>query len=381
MESLDLRVLADALQWRRAGHAVTLVTVVETWGSAPRPPGALLAVRDDGVVSGSVSGGCVEDDLIAQTKAAFHSADNQGGWAAEGSAQVKEELAQRAGDTEQNPLPPSLRARTTARLPSMLAYGVSKEEAARFGLPCGGTLRLVREPLPDVAWIEELLDRTARHEIVARQLTLATGVVRLLPAVRGQALHFDGSVLSSVFGPRWRLLLIGAGQLSQAVAQIALMLDFEVLVCDPREEYAAMLHQDGVRRVLGMPDDVVRELVPDAHTAIVALTHDPKLDDMALLEALRSDAFYVGALGSRRNQATRKQRLAEHFDLSAEELARLHGPVGVFIGAKTPAEIAVSVMAQIVQVKNAVPPPRLQPQLPPSSLQEPAACLASYPPS
>jgi len=380
MESLDLRVLADALQWRRAGHAVTLVTVVETWGSAPRPPGALLAVRDDGVVSGSVSGGCVEDDLIAQTKAAFHSADNQGGWAAQGSAQVKEEPAQRAGDTEQNPVPPSLLARTT-ELPSMLAYGVSKEEAARFGLPCGGTLRLVREPLQDVAWIEELLDRTARHEIVARHLTLATGAVRLLPAVRGQALQFDGSVLSSVFGPRWRLLLIGAGQLSQAVAQIALMLDFEVLVCDPREEYAAMLRQDGVRRVLGMPDDVVRELVPDAHTAIVALTHDPKLDDMALLEALRSDAFYVGALGSRRNQATRKQRLAEHFDLTAEELARLHGPVGVFIGAKTPAEIAVSVMAQIVQVKNAVPPPRLQPQSPSLSLLEPAACLASHPPS
>lgn len=345
MESLDLRVLADALQWRRAGHAVTLVTVVETWGSAPRPPGALLAVRDDGLVSGSVSGGCVEDDLIAQTRAALQAS----------SATPTPELQR----------------------PSMLAYGVSKEEAARFGLPCGGTLRLVREPLLDVAWIEELLDRTARHGIVARQLTLATGVVRLLPAVRGQALHFDGSVLSSVFGPRWRLLLIGAGQLSQAVAQIARMLDFEVLVCDPREEYAAMLRQDGVRRVLGMPDDVVRELVPDAHTAIVALTHDPKLDDMALLEALRSGAFYVGALGSRRNQATRKQRLAEHFDLTAEELARLHGPVGLFIGAKTPAEIAVSVMAQIVQVKNAVPPPRLQP----SSLLESVACLASHPPS
>jgi len=375
MESLDLRVLADALQWRRAGHAVTLVTVVETWGSAPRPPGALLAVRDDGVVSGSVSGGCVEDDLIAQTKAAFRSADNQGAWVAEGSAQVKGG-GRRPGDTEQNPLPPRRLARTT-ELPSMLAYGVSKEEAARFGLPCGGTLRLVREPLQGVAWIEELLDRTARHEIVARQLTLATGVVRLLPAVRGQALQFDGSVLSSVFGPKWRLLLIGAGQLSQAVAQIALMLDFEVLVCDPREEYAAMLRQDGVRRVLGMPDDVVRELVPDAHTAIVALTHDPKLDDMALMEALVSDAFYVGALGSRRNQAVRKQRLAEHFGLTPQALARLHGPVGLFIGAKTPAEIAVSVMAQIVQVKNAVP----QPASPARPLLEPAACLASYPPS
>ncbi len=321
MESLDLRVLGDALLWRQTGHAVTLVTVVETWGSAPRPPGALLAVRDDGLVSGSVSGGCVEDDLIAQTKAAFLDAHGQ-------------------------PRPQAP--------PSMLAYGVSKEEAARFGLPCGGTLRLVREPLRDVAWVQELLARTQRHGLVARQLTLATGTVRLQTAHRGQAMQFDGSVLTTVFGPQWRLLLIGAGQLSQAVAQIAQMLDFEVLVCDPREEYAAMLPPGGATRIAGMPDDVVRALVPDAHTAIVALTHDSKLDDMALLEALRSEAFYVGALGSRRNQAVRKQRLAEHFDLTAEELARLHGPVGLRIGAKTPAEIAVSVVAQIIQVKHAM---------------------------
>jgi xanthine dehydrogenase accessory factor len=151
-------------------------------------------------------------------------------------------------------------------------------------------------------------------------------------------------------------LLIGAGQLSQAVAHMAALLDFEVLVCDPREEYAHGLGLVGVQRVLGMPDDVVRELVPDAHTAIVALTHDPKLDDMALMEALKSSAFYVGALGSQRNQGVRKQRLAEHFDLSADELARLHGPVGLALGAKTPAEIAVSIVAEIVQVKNAVSP-------------------------
>ena len=166
-------------------------------------------------------------------------------------------------------------------------------------------------------------------------------------------MQFDGLALTTLFGPRWRLLLIGAGQLSQAVAHMAKLLDFEVLVCDPREEYAATLGLEGVTRVMGMPDDVVLELKPDAHTAIVALTHDAKLDDMALIEGLNSDAFYVGALGSRRNQATRKQRLMEHFDISAEALERLHGPVGLNIGAKTPAEIAVSILAQIVQVKNA----------------------------
>jgi xanthine dehydrogenase accessory factor len=313
MESLDLRVLADALAWKHAAHDVTLVTVVETWGSAPRPPGALLAVRSDGVVSGSVSGGCVEDDLIARIK---------------------------GGERTDKP--------------SMIAYGVTKAEAARFGIPCGGSLRLVQEPLIDAAWIAQILQRTAEHELVARTLTLSTGAVTLSPAQRSETFAFDGLTLKTSFGPKWRLLLIGAGQLSQAVAQMATMLDFEVLVCDPREEYAAMLPAQGVTRVLGMPDDAVRDLQPDAHTAIVALTHDPKLDDMALMEALRSDAFYIGALGSQRNTATRKARLKEHFELTDTELARLHGPVGLWLGAKTPAEIAVSIIAQIVQVKNAV---------------------------
>lgn len=300
-----------------------LFTVVQTWGSAPRPPGALLAVRDDGVVSGSVSGGCVEDDLIARTRASFKAA---GG------------------------------AATALDKPAMIAYGVSQEEAARFGLPCGGTLRLVQEPLLDTGWVTQLLAHTAEHHLVMRTLTLATGAVVLSGAERGQAMQFDGSTLSTVFGPSWRLLLIGAGQLSQAVAQMAAMLDFEVLVCDPREEYAATFvsSMPGIRRLEGMPDDVVRELQPDAHTAIVALTHDPKLDDMALMEALRSGAFYVGALGSRRNQATRKQRLAQHFDLTGPELARLHGPVGLALGGRTPAEIAVSIVAELVQVKHAL---------------------------
>ena len=182
---------------------------------------------------------------------------------------------------------------------------------------------------------------------------MATGAVVLGSAQRGQDIDYDGQTLTTVFGPKWRLLLIGAGQLSQAVAQMAGLLDFEVLVCDPREDYAATLDLKLVQRLEGMPDDVVREMLPDPHTAIVALTHDAKLDDMALLEALKSEAFYVGALGSGRTQEARKQRLAEHFDMTEEELARLHGPVGLRLGAKTPAEIAVSILAEIVQVKNA----------------------------
>lgn len=313
MDSLDLRVLADVLAWRQAGHRVTLVTVVETWGSAPRPPGALLAVRDNGALSGSVSGGCVEEDLIARIRAGEHAATTR---------------------------------------PSIVVYGVTKAEAARFGLPCGGTLHLVQEPVVEIGWIEDVLRRTAAHQLVARTLNLSDGQVTLRDAGRGEQLAFDSTTLTTLFGPRWRLLLIGAGQLSQAVAQMAQALDFEVLVCDPRQEYRAGWQVPGVVHLEGMPDDEVLALEPDAHTAIVALTHDPKLDDMALLEALNSNAFYVGALGSRRNQQARKQRLAEHFNLSEQALARLHGPVGLHLGARTPAEIAVSIVAEIVRVKN-----------------------------
>lgn len=312
MDSLDLQVLAQARDWFGEGRKVWLVTVLETWGSAPRPPGALLALRDDGLVVGSVSGGCVEDDLIDRV---------------------------RHGER--------------VATPSIVAYGVTKEEAARFGLPCGGNLRLVQEPLQTVAWVDEVLQRTARHELVSRTLNLATGEVTVGPAARGEAFSFDGRELRALFGPRWRLLLIGAGQLSRVVAQMALALDFEVICCDPREEYHLTWDVPGTEFSKEMPDDLVVKLQLDPHSAVVALTHDPKLDDMALLEALKSSAFYVGALGSRSNTAKRKERLAM-FDLAPHEIDRLHGPVGLDLGGRTPAEIAVSIVAEIVAVKNQV---------------------------
>jgi xanthine dehydrogenase accessory factor len=313
MDSLDLQVLRQALDWFRAGQTVWLVTVIETWGSAPRPPGALLCLRGDGLVVGSVSGGCVEDDLIE-------------------------------------------RVRTGERvsIPSLINYGVSKEDAARFGLPCGGNLRLVQEPLLGADWIDEILARTARHELVARTLQLDTGAVAVEAATRGEKFEFNGLRLRALFGPRWRLLIVGAGQLSRALAQMALALDFEVICCDPREEYHVTWDLSGTTFSKEMPDDLVLQLALDAHSAVVALTHDPKLDDMVLLEALKSPAFYIGALGSRSNTAARKKRLGL-FDLSAAEIGRLHGPVGLDLGGKTPAEIAVSIAAEIVAVKNGVP--------------------------
>jgi len=312
MDSLDLQVLSQARDWLAQGHAVWLVTVLETWGSAPRPPGALLALRDDGPVVGSVSGGCVEDDLIDRV---------------------------RHGE------------RVAA--PALVSYGVTREEAARFGLPCGGTLRLVQEPLRDAGWIDEILARCARHELVARTLDLESGAVAIEPAARGERFAFDGRRMRTLFGPRWRLVVIGAGQLSRVVATMALALDFEVLCCDPREEYHVTWDVPGTEFSREMPDDLVQRLQLDAHSALVALTHDPKLDDLALMEALKSAAFYVGALGSRANTARRKERLAL-FDLSPEEIGRLHGPVGLDLGGRTPAEIAVSIVAEIVAVKNEV---------------------------
>jgi xanthine dehydrogenase accessory factor len=312
MDSLDLQVLQQARDWRATGQPVWLVTVIETWGSAPRPPGALLAMRGDGLVVGSVSGGCVEDDLIDRVR-----------------------KGERVGK------------------PSLINYGVSKEEAARFGLPCGGNLRLVQEPLTDTAWVDEVLTRTARHELVARRLDLASGSVVIEAATRGEAFQFDGTQLRALFGPRWRLLIIGAGQLSRVVAQMSLALDFEVICCDPREEYHLTWDIPNTTFSKAMPDDLVLELQLDPHSAVIAVTHDPKLDDMVLLEALKSPAFYVGALGSRGNTAKRKERLAL-FDLSPAEIDRLHGPIGLDLGSKTPAEIAVSIVAEIVAVKNGV---------------------------
>ncbi|MCU0774241.1 MAG: XdhC family protein [Ideonella sp.] len=312
MDSLDLQVLSQAREWFREGRRVWLVTVIETWGSAPRPPGALLCLRDDGLVVGSVSGGCVEDDLIDRVR-----------------------HGERVGQA------------------SLITYGVSKEEAARFGLPCGGTLRLVQEPLRDIAWVDELLERTARHELVARTLDLETQQVTLAPATRGEAFGFDGRVARSVYGPRWRLLIIGAGQLSRVLAQMALALDFEVLCCDPREEYHLTWDVPGTSFSKGMPDEVVTEMQLDPHSAVVAVTHDPKLDDLVLLEALKSPAFYIGALGSRGNTAKRKERLAM-FDLAPAEIDRLHGPIGLDLGGRTPAEIAVSILAEMIAVRNGV---------------------------
>lgn len=317
MDSIDLEVLKAADAWIDAGQPCELVTVIQTWGSSPRPVGATMAIRGDGRVVGSVSGGCIEDDLIDRMR----------------------------------------REGIVRSVPELVTYGISAEEAHRFGLPCGGTIQLAVEPLTGKSRIKELLQRLARHELVKRELDLESGEVQFGATDATTALRVDCGVLTTVHGPRWRLLVIGAGQLSQFLARIATGLDYQVIVCDPRDEYRDGWQVDGVQVLRTMPDDLVLELKPDSRTAIVALTHDPKLDDLALMEALKSDAFYVGAIGSRANNARRRERLKE-FDLDDAQLARLHGPIGLYIGSKTPAEIAISILAELTAVRNGVAVPK-----------------------
>lgn len=313
MHSTDRQVLDAARNWAEAGHRFALVTVARTWGSAPRPPGSWMALRDDGQVQGSVSGGCIEADLI-----------------------------ERICDGEFN------------STPFLLKYGVTPDEARRFGLPCGGTMELVIEPMPDVVALADLGAQLARGQLVRRKVTLGRAGTVITAGAAGDALSWDGHVLTAVHGPSWRLLIVGAGQISTYLAQMAQALDYQVFICDPRREYAAAWDVPGTKLISCMPDDAVIDLQLDPHSAVVALTHDPKLDDMMLIQALKSPAFYVGALGSTVNSQRRRARLQQYFELSQAEVARLHAPIGLPIGSHTPPKIAVSVLAEMTAVRNGV---------------------------
>ena len=311
MQSLDLDVLEHALEWRRSGRRVWLVTVAQTFGASPRPPGSLAAIRDDGILVGSVSGGCIEDDLVAR------------------------------------------RVEYAGRKPQFAAYGVTAEEARRFGLPCGGELEVIVEPEVAAHEFEALLAHISSGKIVARDVDLASGDWSFRPADPTAECTRSRDRFTSVHGPRWRMLVIGASEIAHYLAEVASTVDFQVFVCDPREEYKSAWRARGAQWIDGMPDEAVLAFRPDGHSVILTVSHDPKLDDMALLEALKSDAFYVGAVGSERTSAERRKRLAD-FDLAPNEIARLRGPVGLSIGSRTPPEIALSILADLVASRNGI---------------------------
>ena len=324
--SSDREVLQAALDWLQDGDPVTLVTVAKSWGSSPRRPGSLMVIHPDGRFVGSVSGGCVEDDL-----------------------------AQRV-----------LRGEFDTGLPRLEEYGIEAKQAQRVGLPCGGTLVVLLERIDAPDQLRILSARMDAHQQITRRVCLNTGESSLHPVDNDTDLLFDGENLSKTFGPRWRLLLFGAGELTRRVAQLALTLDYAVTICDPRPEYVPDDAQDwrieGAAFVTTSPARAVMDARADRRTAILALSHTPLLDDEALIAALGSDAYYIGALGSRKNQQARCERLLQR-GISRRQLTRLHGPVGLAIGSRTPAEIAIAIAADLIQQRQmqAQSPVRSQP--------------------
>lgn len=311
----DLEILETGLAQLRGGRDVFMAVIGAVHGSGPRPPGSIMLYVRGGAVLGSLSGGCVEDELLAQ-------------------------IDRRDFDDAVAPV---------------LEYGLTAQENERLGLPCGGFLRVVLRPLRlavDEAWLGELIELLARRASVTVEVSLATGAVTLREVARTNPATLTDAALEFALGPCERLLLVGAGHLSRVLARFALELDYEVFVTDPRAELLAEWHdQEGIRLREGMPDDVVRELLCEGQLHVVTLTHDPRIDDMALMYALESDAAYIGALGSVRTQAARMERLRA-LGLEDHALARLHAPIGLDTGSKTPAEIAVSILAELIQYRR-----------------------------
>jgi len=321
MQDQSLDVLAQLLAWQRAGCRAVLVTVLDTYGTSPRPAGSLAAIREDGAVAGSVSGGCVEDVLTRHVMARW--------------AQAPDVALPRC---------------------ERLCYGQDEAEQARLRLPCGKQVHLSVEYGLEADALAHLVQALRARQTVVRTLDYADGRVELAPAGCGDrpGLVSDAGGHSHVLGPASRLILIGANDVAAYLAQIALTLDFDVTVCEPRAAYRAVWRVPGVALVEAMPDDLIRGCGCDARTAVVAVSHDPKLDDLALIEALALPCFYVGVVGSRASAPKRRERLSM-FDVTAAQMARLHSPAGLPLGSRTPAQIAVSVAGELLACQQALP--------------------------
>ena len=324
MLNADQEVLSNLIKWVEAGERAWLCTVVKTWGSSPRPVGSLLSCNQSGQVAGSLSGGCVEEDLLEKLKS----------------------------------------GRLATSHPEVMIYGKTQEESDKFGLPCGGQLQIIIEPMSDKSQLKDLrevLSRITNRKCIQRTLDINTGAITVEPIERFRHLIVSGEIennnaprtLKQTYGPRYQLFLIGAAQVSIYLAQMAQTLDYHVIVCDPREQMIEDWPIEGVQLVQDMPDDAVEKYANDKFSAIIALTHDPRIDDMGLMQALKTDAFFIGAMGSTRTSAKRRERL-KLLDLSDAEIDRLYAPVGLPIGSKTPAEIAISILAQLTELRSTV---------------------------
>lgn len=307
---------STALVWLEAGHSVAIATVISTWGSAPRVAGSHLFVRADGLFTGSVSGGCIEGEVIAEAQALLAS--------------------------------PGIKR---------LDYGISDAMAWEVGLACGGRISVLVQPVRDEFFPIDLLHAIVSENMAGRPLTISTDMANGMSrtwvgSLPKRATEAAGYFLNPYFPPR-KLVISGAVHIAQALAPMAMMAGYTVRIIDPRTAFANPARFVGVDLETAWPDEALAALPPDSQTAVVALSHDPKLDDPALIAALNSPAFYIAALGSRKNHASRLERLAlQGFD--AETLARIHGPAGLPIGAVSPAEIAVSILAQMTATLHGV---------------------------
>lgn len=310
--------LERALDWHRAGRGAALATVVETWGSAPRAVGSQLAVAGDGEMAGSVSGGCVEGAVVAEASAAL--ADGQ---------------------------------------PRLLSYGVSDEDAFAVGLACGGTIRVLLEPL-GAALTEDIAAALAEARAMRRPAAYVVNLATWSREIAGpevfadrfrmdrSGMEDDGETFVAVHNPPLRMIVVGGVHIAQALVPMARLAGWDVTLVDPRAAFGSEARFPGTPIRDDWPDEAIAALAPDARTAIVTLTHDPKLDDPAIRAALVSPAVYLGCLGSTRTHARRLERLRAA-GVPEPALARIHAPVGLDIGARSPGEIAVSILAEITQ--------------------------------
>ena len=310
-------LIGRAAEWHAAGHRLALAFVMQSWGSSPRPAGSVMLVREDMAVEGSVSGGCVEGAVIEAAMTALQDGTGQ-----------------------------------------RLDFGVADETAWEVGLSCGGKIAVLVTPVADQGLPAALLcdmaaDIAARRPVHVRFDARTGAIAAATPPVTARSgLDDTGSFFDFVETPPRRVMIVGGVHITQFLAPMAQAAGYDVLVIDPRAVFVTADRFPGNTCVTGWPDEVMADFVPDSQTAIVTLTHDPKIDDPGLVAALRSPAYYIGCLGSRRTHAARCDRLRDSgFD--DDDLRRLHGPAGLDISAKTPAEIAVSILAQMIAVERA----------------------------
>ena len=321
MDTVDQEVLKHLSFWLKDNKRCWLATIVRTFSSSPRPVGSLMAFTDCGEQVGSLSGGCVEEELCR-----------------------------------------NLRESTASIPPTVFKFGINSEESARLGLPCGGQMEILVEQIESNEKYKQhilaILKDIDNHQCIRREVSLTSGETLEFSTTAEQRLKncisLSESTFKHVLGPAFSIIIVGANQVSRYLAEFALALNYRVMICDPRPEAINNLHLQGVEIIQQMPDDFILQKKPDQQYAIVTVTHDPKIDDLALIEALSSDAFYVGAMGSTRTSAARRKRLLSMtlVDLTEQQLDKLHAPVGLSIGSKTPPEIALSIMAELTRLRR-----------------------------